>query len=76
MAKRTDRDQDEIFNDLGPPIHKLKALAEFFFTREPDKEIILSEETRNGVYYLLSGISDDLQSIQDEGEFYFDHNLS
>ena len=62
------RDLGQIYNDMVDPIYKLKGIAELFYTEGTDG-IMLSEGARNGIYYTLSGISDELQCLKDEFQF-------
>ncbi len=61
------RNLTQIYNDMVDPIYKLKGVAELFFTEGTDG-LILSEKARNGIYFTLSGISDEFQILKDECE--------
>ena len=68
MAKESNKDLDQKFGDMLPPIFKLQGLAELFRTDVHDEDLILSEKARNGIFMTLSEISDELQIIKNEGE--------
>ena len=57
----------QISNGLLEPIFKLKGVAELFYTEATDG-LMLSEKARNGIFFTLSGISDELQSLKDDVE--------
>ena len=57
-----------IYNRMLEPIFKLKGIAELFFTTVNDDQLTLSEKARNGIYFTLSDISDELQGIKDDCE--------